>query len=188
LFRQVFVEQLRAGLFGTALRPVGYLKSAEIIAYWVLCLRSVAWIHAETLADSWNGRPNLELDLAQGLLNAGRDCINVGGIPGMARMDNSTLFQVAAPLAMVAEYPSATLLVLGLVLVSVVLMSLYRDRTRQKELQRLAKEVERLAAELSWSGVEHLNAEAEQIAYFGARVYIAVTKAMHSREQASGLE
>lgn len=187
LFRQVFTEQLRAGLFGTVLRPVGYLKSVEIIAYWVLCLRSVAWIHAETLIDSPQGRPSLELDLAKGLLKAGQDCITVGGIPGMVRLDNSTLFQVAAPVAVVAEHPTATLVVIGLVL-SVVLVSLFRDRARHKEIKRLAKEVERLSMELSWSGAEHLSAEAEQIAYFGARVYIAVTKAMHSREQAASRE
>jgi hypothetical protein len=114
LFRQRFMEQARQGTFGFLLRPVGYFKPAEILAYWLLSIRSVAWIHAETLADSAGLRATLELQLADGLLVAGITSTR-GSIP---KLDNHTLFRSASVLTAVAEHPViASLVGAGLLMI-----------------------------------------------------------------------
>jgi hypothetical protein len=102
LFRQVFLEQARRGYLGLLARPLGYLKAGEILSYWLLSLRSVAWIQAESLADSahWEA---MEYELARAIDLAGeraRGCIE--------KLDNSTLFQAVSPLLVASQHPGAT--------------------------------------------------------------------------------
>lgn len=148
LFRDVFLQHAREGHFGLIARPLGYFKPAEVLGYWVLSLRSVAWIHAETLADS--PAPNVLADqLAQGMLAVGKD---VRGITTIPKLDNSILFQVA-PIALMQAHPVATgLAAAGLALVA-------------GSAIRLRNEV-----------------QTKRIAYFGARTYIAATKALQGSE------
>lgn len=156
LFRQVFMEQLRKGFIGKIRRPFAYLKPAEIAGYWLLSLRSVAWIHAETLADS-NDRALMERQLARGLLAAGNAGYSVGGLSGVPRLDNSTMFQVAVPTVLTIEHPLAiSLTALGL--------------TSALAATAIAR----------W----HYQSKANRIAYFGARVYAEATKALQGREHA----
>jgi hypothetical protein len=107
LFRQIFVRRAREGSFGLLARPLGYLKAAEVLSYWLLSLRSVAWIHAEVLADT-PARGALELDLAQGLLEAGKAARAYRGILGVPVLDNSTLLQVSAPVMLWDIVPAAS--------------------------------------------------------------------------------
>jgi hypothetical protein len=129
LFRQVFLDQARQGRLGLLARPLGYLKGAEILGYWLLSLRSVAWIHAESLADSTNWVA-LEHELAEALVRAGK---RAGG--RIEKLDNSTLFQVASPLTVASQHPlAATATVLGLA--GLLAATLIRARN-----ERLAKRI-----------------------------------------------
>lgn len=102
LFRRVFVEQARHGYLGLLARPLGYLKAAEILSYWLLSLRSVAWIQAESLADSahWVA---MEHELARAIDRAGEHACG-----RIEKLDNSRLFQAASPLLVAAHHPEAT--------------------------------------------------------------------------------
>lgn len=108
LFRQIFAARARRGSFGFLARPLGYIKAAEILGYWLLSLRSVAWIHAEVLVDALD-RPTLEGNLAQGLFDAGQAAREFNGVFGVPKLDNSTLFQVAPPLVIPVHYPTAAI-------------------------------------------------------------------------------
>jgi hypothetical protein len=90
LFRQMLVNQVRGGAFGAILRPLGFFESTEILGYWLLALRSVAWIHAESLADSPD-RTVLEWQLAGALWATGRRARGK-----IEKLDNSQLFQATA--------------------------------------------------------------------------------------------
>lgn len=50
-FLRVFQDQMRDGTFGVVGRLVGQLDAARALGYWLIALRSVAWIHAEMLDD-----------------------------------------------------------------------------------------------------------------------------------------
>jgi hypothetical protein len=129
LFRQVFLDQARQGRLGLLARPLGYLKVAEILSYWLLSLRSVAWIHAESLADSTNWVA-MEHEFAEALVRAGK---RAGG--RIEKLDNSTLFRVASPLTVASQHPlTATAAVLGLA--GLVAAALIRVRN-----ERLAKRI-----------------------------------------------
>lgn len=96
MFRQVFLEQIKDGMFGALARPFGYVKPLEILAYWILALRSVAWIHGEILADAPVGqRTSLEENLARSLLKAGLEARRASWLSGVPKLDNSRLFQLA---------------------------------------------------------------------------------------------
>jgi hypothetical protein len=125
VFRERFMAQARAGTFGVLLRPVGHLRPAEILAYWLLSLRSVAWIHAETLADSGGLRPTLESQLADGLLEAGK----AGTTGSIAELDNHTLFRSMSVLTPVAEHPVIAG-VIGAGVIAVILASATRARNQ----------------------------------------------------------
>lgn len=123
VFRERFMEQAKSGTFGVLLRPVGYLKPAEILSYWLLSLRSVAWIHAETLADSGKLRDTLELQLEDGLFQAGK----AGTTGSIADLDNHTLFRSMSMLTPVAQHPVIAS-VIGAGLIAVILASTTRAR------------------------------------------------------------
>jgi hypothetical protein len=157
LFRQVFMDQLRQGFVGTLGRPFGYFKPAEIAGYWLLSLRSVAWIHAETLADAGIRRPFMELRLARGLLSAGNTSNKIGGLAAIPKLDNSTLFQVTTPAVLSVQHPLAvSLTALGVTsaLAATAAVRWYNQR------------------------------QANRVAYFGAQVYAEATKALQGVERA----
>lgn len=95
LFREMFLRKAREGTFGILARPLGFVRPMEVLAYWLLSLRSVAWIHAEILADS---PPTLrqaqEQALAQALLEAGQKAKESKWVFGIPKLDNSQLFQI----------------------------------------------------------------------------------------------
>src|SRR2546427_7433613 len=95
LLRQVFREHVRDGGLGLLLRPFGAAKPVEILAYWVIALRSVAWIHAEILADNPGIRPRLEKNLAEALFVAGEAARKKFWVLGVPRMELSRLFQIS---------------------------------------------------------------------------------------------
>ena len=107
LFRQIFVRRAREGSFGLLARPLGYLKPAEILSYWLLSLRAVAWIHGESLADA-PARGARELELARGLLDAGKAARAYRGILDVPALDNSTLLQVTTPVMLWDIVPAAS--------------------------------------------------------------------------------
>jgi hypothetical protein len=124
LFRQVFLEQARRGYLGILARPLGYLKAGEILGYWLLSLRSVAWIQAESLADSTYWMP-MEQELARAIDRAGARARG-----RIEKLDNSTLFQVASPLLAASEHPMATAAA-ALGLVGLLAATLTRVRNEQ---------------------------------------------------------
>jgi hypothetical protein len=108
LFRQMFLDQFKRGMFGLLVRPFGYVKPLEVLAYWLLALRSVAWIHAEILADADpTTRSRLEHQLAMALLDTGNTAMKSFWIFSVPKLDNSQLFQVA-PAPFFFQYPKAT--------------------------------------------------------------------------------
>ncbi|MET0984306.1 MAG: hypothetical protein ABW034_02755 [Steroidobacteraceae bacterium] len=157
VFRELFMDQVRQGLMGFFARPLGYLKPAEILSYWLLTLRTVAWIHAETLVDAGAGRPTLEQQLAHGLLNAAQESLKVKGLARVPRLENSTLLQVGSPVAFIGAHPLA---------VSSVALAL--------TLGVIAVSAKRL----------HYQVRANRIAYFGASVLIATSKALQGMQDA----
>src|SRR6478752_8785561 len=50
-FLKQFLQQMRKGAFGWTARLVGRVDAAQALGYWLVALRSVAWIHGEVLAD-----------------------------------------------------------------------------------------------------------------------------------------
>jgi hypothetical protein len=101
LFREIFLAQARRGSFGLFSRPLGFVKPMEILAYWLLALRSVAWIHSEILADAGTQalRRDQERALAVALLESGRKAMQSVWIFSIPKLDNSDIFQVTpAPL------------------------------------------------------------------------------------------
>ncbi len=96
MFRQIFMDTLKKGTFGIVGRALGFMEPIEVLAYWVVSLRSIAWIHAEILTDQPGARPLLERQMAMALHEVGKD---VGQFFWrVPRLDNSRLLQVA-PLA-----------------------------------------------------------------------------------------
>ncbi|MET0986823.1 MAG: hypothetical protein ABW034_15600 [Steroidobacteraceae bacterium] len=157
VFRELFMEQVRQGLMGFFSRPLGYLKPAEILSYWLLTLRTVAWIHAETLVDAASGRSTLERQLAQGLFNAAQASLQVKGLARVPKLDNSTLLQVASPVAFVSTHP----LLISSIAMAVALATIAGS-----------------AASL------HNQVRANRTAYFGALVLIETSKALQGTQEA----
>jgi hypothetical protein len=105
LFRDVFLARARRGQLGILARPVGYFKPAEILCYWVIALRSVAWIHAEVLVDSpGSSRAALESGLASALLCAGIEAKKHKWVFGIPKFDNSRIFQLS-PASLLVDQP-----------------------------------------------------------------------------------
>ncbi len=116
LFREIFFTQAKAGTFGLLGRPLGFVKPMEVLAYWLLSLRSVAWIHAEILADAASHvRRAKEHALAQAVLDTGRIALDSAWIFGIPKLDSSQIFQVTpAPLLLVDARMLATLAALAI--------------------------------------------------------------------------
>src|SRR5262245_2069066 len=89
LFLKTFLVHAKSGHFGLLGRILGYFESARVLAFWVIALRSVAWIHAEILADAGPvDKLHLEERMAQALLAAGREAtihrwIRIRGVPDL---------------------------------------------------------------------------------------------------------
>ena len=114
LFRQTFSRHVKDGGLGFIFRPFGATPPVEMLAYWVIALRSVAWIHAEILADNPRSRKHYEANLAQALFKAGDEAYGKFWIFGIPHMEVSKLFQVA-PVQLIQE--KMTFLLLGVIII-----------------------------------------------------------------------
>jgi hypothetical protein len=97
IFRQAFKKELGKGTLGPMLVPLRAMPSIEMLAFWVTSMRSVAWIHAEILADPAMNRKAVEANLAAALLEAGRTAMKKNFLFRLPKLDNSILLQT--PLA-----------------------------------------------------------------------------------------
>jgi len=138
LFRRQFMQNLRKGGGGWWLRPLGYLQPAETLSYWLLNLRAVAWIHAETLADVPDPNPYIDA-LAVGLLRAGHRSRG-----RQWRLDNSTFWR-ASPVALVADHPLASSITVGALILAGAAVQVRRRNAR------IAQEIASLGA---WVQIE----------------------------------
>jgi hypothetical protein len=139
LFRQIMLDQMRRGTFGILFRPLGFLRPAEILGYWLLALRSVAWIHAESLADSPNTGA-LDLRLALGLMEAGRRARG-----SIERLDNSSLLQIVPSATIAAQDPRLiAAIVAGIAALGGAAATRYRN-------EQLARRIDRFGA---WTFIE----------------------------------
>lgn len=136
-FRQVFLQQMHAKF---SLRNLGLLKPLEILAYWLIALRSVAWIHAEILADRPGMRPQYETHLARALLKAGEEALSKRWILGVPDLEISRLFQFApAPVMWSDRATSATL---GLLAALVLFAGIWlRGQSLSARIQTLGQNV-----------------------------------------------
>jgi hypothetical protein len=90
---KVFLAHARDGQLGLFARLLGRLEPARAIAFWVLALRSIAWVQAEVVADR-GGCAQCERNMAVLLLKAGREAIAHRWVLGVSELDNSRLFQL----------------------------------------------------------------------------------------------
>lgn len=91
-FLKVFLREMRSGRFGVAARLASQWDAAQMLGYWVIALRSVAWIHGEILADATGGlRPILEDRMARGLCEAGQLARQHRWLFGVDRLDSARL-------------------------------------------------------------------------------------------------
>lgn len=139
MFRQVFREHIKCGAFGPLARLFGQLEPMEVLAYWVVALRSIAWIHAESLADYPKAKRSVaEANLARAL-NA--TAAGVGHFHWrIARLDNSKLLQVA-PVGLLAltEWPLGPWFLAGAVLGLAVAAYLARSRSIALAIDTMAQ-------------------------------------------------
>lgn len=117
LFRQVVLDYLGQGKLGNTFRPIGKFRSLEILAYWLIALRSVAWIHAEIIADRGHLRAHYESNLAIALYKAGHHARSRLWVFGVPRLELSRLFQFA-PVSFAIEGLTTLVVILGLVVFS----------------------------------------------------------------------
>jgi hypothetical protein len=97
VFGDVFLRRARQGKLGLFPRALGVPKIGAILGYWALTLRSVAWIHAEVLADleiSPRGttRAALEVALAKGIVAAGEKASSPLAVWNVTPLNNADLF------------------------------------------------------------------------------------------------
>jgi hypothetical protein len=94
IFLKAFLTHARVGELGRLGRVAGRFKPVRVLAYWVLALRSVAWIQAETLADRGVSASH-EKRMAIQLLKAAEEARTHRGVLGVPDLDNSRLLQLA---------------------------------------------------------------------------------------------
>jgi hypothetical protein len=114
--RQAFRDHLRAGRLGWVLKPLGRFEAVDVLAYWIIALRSVAWIHAEILADAPAQRGHWEANLARALYDAGEETRSRWWILGVPRLEISRLFQISPVSIVPRGFAGAALTFAGLVL------------------------------------------------------------------------
>jgi hypothetical protein len=95
VFLRAFLDHATGGGFGILGRIAGRFEPMRALAYWVIALRSVAWVHAEILSESAPGA--LDARMAQELCRAGIEATRRKWILGVPELDNSRMFQ-AVPL------------------------------------------------------------------------------------------
>jgi hypothetical protein len=152
LFRQVFMDRAKRGKLGHLARPLGYFAPAEVLGYWLTSLRSVAWIHAEVLADvSVRRRQQITVDLGKALLESGRIAMKPRwiGLLNIPKLDNNDLFQVV---------PSFSTAPVSLGLAAALGLGVTAAATVRARNELIARRVELL----------------------GERVYLETTKALRS--------
>jgi hypothetical protein len=145
LFLKAFVSHARAGEFGFLGRLLGRFEPVRMLAYWVIALRSVAWIHAEILADAGGNSVVLERRMAQALLAAGHEAIRHSWIWGVSELDNRDLLAVA-PLSLeqIAPKVETALLALFGALIGAFLVLLFLNRRGRR--QRVTAQIDALGA------------------------------------------
>lgn len=94
-FLRVFQQQMRDGTFGMLGRLVGQLDAAQALGYWLIALRSVAWIHAETLHDIQRSRGYQLLHVHRRMIDAMNTSLNEARkkpwVLGIERLNNPHL-------------------------------------------------------------------------------------------------
>ena len=114
LFRKAFLASAKKGTLGFMGRLVGLFEPAEILAYWVISLRTVAFIHAEILADDPSARKLLEKQIIEGIDDASKKAFSKKWLKllQVPKLDNNTIFQLLPPTALL-DNPFVTIGLLG---------------------------------------------------------------------------
>lgn len=96
---RVLLQYASGGAFGMVGRLAGRVEPIRFLGYWVIALRSVAWIHAEILADAAADRPRLETQMGIAIRNAAVEATSHRWVLGVPELDNNELLSVAGPAA-----------------------------------------------------------------------------------------
>lgn len=130
-FLKVFIEFAKGGHLGLLGRLAGGLDATRIAGYWVLALRSQAWIHAlllQELATPWEMELR-EIAMCKGLLVAAQAAFTTGGFGGVGDLNNADLF-AGAPLAFINDWRVE----IGTAVVAVGAGAAYVARRRRRRL------------------------------------------------------
>ncbi|HWI16204.1 MAG TPA: hypothetical protein VNT81_00545 [Vicinamibacterales bacterium] len=92
-FLRIFHDNMRRGVFGVTGKIAGRFDAAQTLGYWIVALRSVAWIHGDLLTEFGGGqaRMDIESDMADGLLAAATEALDYPWLFGIHNFDNSEL-------------------------------------------------------------------------------------------------
>ncbi len=156
LFRELLVKRIARQLPSPFRRMLAQFKPAEVLGYWILSLRSVAWIQGETLADTTNPAA-MEAQLLAALINVAGEVSQLKSSFNIPRLDNSRLFELASPVILSANYP--LIAEIGVATAAAATLIAMGYRTRQRNLLIAA-----------------------QIDHFGALVQIETAKALAPRD------
>lgn len=155
VFLKAFLMHARAGGFGGPGRIIGRFKPVQMLAYWVIALRTVAWVHAEILADR-GGPAGLEATMATELVNAAEEAIAYPWVLGVVELDNSRLFQVM-PASVTTGLLSGA--VSGLVSAILALLAVLWFRQRRREVDTVTAQIDVLGALVYRAMVRSLDPE-----------------------------
>jgi len=96
-FLKTFLESMSHGDIGWWARPFGHMRPLRALAFWMIALRSTAWIQAETLADL-GMTTRLQDAMATELNRALDEATEHAWLFGVVELDNSQMLQ-AVPIA-----------------------------------------------------------------------------------------
>lgn len=144
VFMQSFLKHARTGRLGWRGWLAGRVDAAGVLAYWVLVLRSIAWIHAESIADM-GGPFAIEHRMARELYLAGKKAADRHSIMGVLDLDNRELMQVV-PVAGVSAGSAASGVVGAIIGASVAAVTLTLLASRRTRDQQRARQIELLGA------------------------------------------
>lgn len=92
-FLRVFLSYARKGALGVLPRIAASFDALRVLAYWVIALRTIAWVHAEVLSDA-AGRSGVEYDMAGGLFDAADEAVSHKWLLGVPELDSSELLSI----------------------------------------------------------------------------------------------
>jgi hypothetical protein len=156
LFSQVFMDFTKGGGLGVLGRIFGRVDAMRIMAFWVLALRTTAWIHAGVLADANPAdRTDFERRMGQALNEAVTEALTSTWILGIPELDNAQLLQVA-PAGLVDQLTSYRLPE-----ITIAVLALFTAGLVARRRQRVLATIEVLGALVNSRVQRALRAQAE---------------------------